>query len=1463
MTITNTDRKVIYTGNAATTVWAYSFKIPDAASVAVLTEVIATGVTTVISSADYTITGLGNSVGGTLTYPKTGLPLAATMRIAIYRDVPVTQGITVSNQTAYDASVVETVWDRGRMIDQDMREDVNRSIKMPITYEGPVSTFPLPAPSQVVIGNSDGTGWNTVDINNYVSIAGSGLTSERSIDNAMLGSALGLGKAFAMAGYFYLNETGGTACSDLGVPDVTVYGVGSPYHFGVVLDGDLDVAVTSATDDSAAFARFWLWLASGNGHTAHLPEGKTARCDSKAPSLSGTYTLTGGPFTFDQRNLPNANGDPVGGSVLPHSGAVAETVVISSITPVVDGNGKEIVTVVTGAAHGLAVGDDILLSSSDLVDIGYNSYETRGQMSRVRSVTNTTTFIIEEQLFQTLPTNPLLTKYNWVEDIRWDADVTFYGPGRRAGANTNNLEISYNGPSFTFGRNIQINNLTTKFIDYQSIVFDNCIDYGTDGCSGEVTRVDDPNITGAIQYFLTDKNACTRGHHNNFTSVGYRHAYDNTAGNNPGVGRDILIENYNIVGTWRSAIDMHGNAINCRVGSGKIYNCYDGIGVRAPGWTISGKIEMERVRSMVLLSDNAFATQIRGLRGKDVRRVVALADTNIMIGIPEFGELDVADVSVDGCALNAIDINSTSIPIFTEADSAALSGTTQEMVTGDLNLYTMVLTGTNYRDDLTISPFVTLVQAATGATAYVSNVSGSTLILQRVTGVFNETTQLSIVALPSDLPLGAASVPTVPIVAITNYNNSGMLTGAELTVDPDGGGVGVEVIRTVTQVYDAGLNTNTFTWPTAIGTAVNTNATYHLRTLIDGVKIADINIRNGLGRAVQLAGNFRSPVIRDIDDNSDSTGSLAPVWLRAVGENFTRSADLRGIITRNRVGPQIDAANTGTRIDGDFADRATAVEYLSDGFIADGEHFFAGDLAFVGSAGATEIADMDGVVPDDATSAHFGLAGTAWLGADTKLQERVAAPAISGLAPAGWTLNGGVLRDIITVSIGTGEDFATIQGAVDAISTLTFAGDGKCILSYADGHVPTTGLIVPEGADWGSFWIKSAAANDTVTIGAGGYPADDAFIRGQSCVFPTLDCIIDCDGQIDKGMHSVQLGKFWIRPTMGIINALVNNLELRSSRGDINGAVFNGAGRVGVRTQQASNLRAQDATADNCGVRGFDVSRASTANLMYVSAQNCGALAGVGDEVNQGGIVVRRSLVAATEANVSGSTFGISAQLSALVEAGGVVATNCTIAGIRASSMSRIQASTGDFTNSVIGVTAGFGATIRASSGTWTGTTTSHVLFGTSADIDVSGPTGTLTQGGNDVHPNSPSQLGTIWADDPAANLGTKAYSFFIADDGVASFDISGSGTHRAMVLAIAFPSILNCGTVYCRLTNAQSSVLSGGADLAVSTGVLTGTTGTDGKVTVSPHSDGKIYIENRSGTGQNVGVTILSQNTL
>jgi hypothetical protein len=45
---------------------------------------------------------------------------------------------------------------------------------------------------------------------------------------------------------------------------------------------------------------------------------------------------------------------------------------------------------------------------------------------------------------------------------------------------------------------------------------------------------------------------------------------------------------------------------------------------------------------------------------------------------------------------------------------------------------------------------------------------------------------------------------------------------------------------------------------------------------------------------------------------------------------------------------------------------------------------------------------------------------------------------------------------------------------------------------------------------------------------------------------------------------------------------------------------------------------------------------------------------------------------------------------------------------------------------------------------------------------------------------------------------------------------------------------------------------------MAVTTGTLSGTTGTDTKFTVSAHTDGKLYFENRTGGTRTVYVLLI-----
>lgn len=108
-----------------------------------------------------------------------------------------------------------------------------------------------------------------------------------------------------------------------------------------------------------------------------------------------------------------------------------------------------------------------------------------------------------------------------------------------------------------------------------------------------------------------------------------------------------------------------------------------------------------------------------------------------------------------------------------------------------------------------------------------------------------------------------------------------------------------------------------------------------------------------------------------------------------------------------------------------------------------------------------------------------------------------------------------------------------------------------------------------------------------------------------------------------------------------------------------------------------------------------------------------------------------------------------------------------------------------------------------------------------------------------------------------AKATGYRTHSLSIADDAVHSFTPpftsgfvlvhtnNGAATKRVMAQ-------------YCTSGTAVMSAISIGTDYNAATGALTGTTGTDSKVTVSAHTDGKIYIENRSGAAATLNYSIL-----
>lgn len=135
MTVETVYEPVTYSGDGFNTTFDYSFVIPgDNDEVIYKTDT--DGVLTQLLDTEYTITGIGEETGGTVTYPLSGDPLTADEKITIARKLEYTQPTNLRNQETRFYETMETMVDRSVMQIQQLSEAVNRSVKIPISDTG-------------------------------------------------------------------------------------------------------------------------------------------------------------------------------------------------------------------------------------------------------------------------------------------------------------------------------------------------------------------------------------------------------------------------------------------------------------------------------------------------------------------------------------------------------------------------------------------------------------------------------------------------------------------------------------------------------------------------------------------------------------------------------------------------------------------------------------------------------------------------------------------------------------------------------------------------------------------------------------------------------------------------------------------------------------------------------------------------------------------------------------------------------------------------------------------------------------------------------------------------------------------------------------------------------------------------------------------------------------------------------
>ncbi len=133
MTIATTTQRSAHTGTGSNDDLAVGFKFYASSDLVVIKRVTATGVeTTLTISTHYTVTG-GNGATGTVTVVDGSTDFTTDDTWTILRASPQTQTLDLVENDAFPAESVEASLDKLSLQIQDLQEQLNRSLKFPIS----------------------------------------------------------------------------------------------------------------------------------------------------------------------------------------------------------------------------------------------------------------------------------------------------------------------------------------------------------------------------------------------------------------------------------------------------------------------------------------------------------------------------------------------------------------------------------------------------------------------------------------------------------------------------------------------------------------------------------------------------------------------------------------------------------------------------------------------------------------------------------------------------------------------------------------------------------------------------------------------------------------------------------------------------------------------------------------------------------------------------------------------------------------------------------------------------------------------------------------------------------------------------------------------------------------------------------------------------------------------------------
>ena len=130
MTVSSATTRNSYSGNGSTDVFAYGFKIFDDDDITVIIRTDSTGAeTTKTKTTHYTVSGVGSSSGGNVTFTSGNIP-ASGETVVLLRTTARTQLTDYVPNDPFPAATHEDALDKLTFIAQELEEQIGRSLKV-------------------------------------------------------------------------------------------------------------------------------------------------------------------------------------------------------------------------------------------------------------------------------------------------------------------------------------------------------------------------------------------------------------------------------------------------------------------------------------------------------------------------------------------------------------------------------------------------------------------------------------------------------------------------------------------------------------------------------------------------------------------------------------------------------------------------------------------------------------------------------------------------------------------------------------------------------------------------------------------------------------------------------------------------------------------------------------------------------------------------------------------------------------------------------------------------------------------------------------------------------------------------------------------------------------------------------------------------------------------------------------